>query len=66
MREENILFDTAWSHAGLHEDGYNPDYVGFSLPDEFVVGYGLDYNQKFRDLDRIAVLSPSGIERHKE
>ena len=32
------------------------DYVGFVVPDEFVVGYGLDYDQKFRNLPYIGVL----------
>lgn len=32
------------------------DYVGFTVPDEFVVGYGLDYNQKYRNLPEIGVL----------
>ncbi|MEX2245962.1 MAG: hypoxanthine phosphoribosyltransferase [Dehalococcoidia bacterium] len=32
------------------------DYVGFEVPDEFVVGYGLDYDQKFRNLPFIATL----------
>jgi hypoxanthine phosphoribosyltransferase len=31
-------------------------YVGFRIPDEFVVGYGLDYAEKFRNLDSICVL----------
>lgn len=32
------------------------DYTGFSIPDEFVVGYGLDYDQRYRNLPHIAVL----------
>ncbi len=32
------------------------DYVGFTIPDEFVIGYGLDYNQKYRNLPYIGVL----------
>lgn len=32
------------------------DYIGFSIPDEFVVGWGLDYDQKFRDLPFIGVI----------
>jgi hypoxanthine phosphoribosyltransferase len=32
-------------------------YVGFDIPTEFVVGYGLDFNEKYRNLDFIGVLS---------
>lgn len=32
------------------------DYVGFKIPDEFVVGYGLDYDQKYRNLPYIGVV----------
>jgi hypoxanthine phosphoribosyltransferase len=32
------------------------NYVGFKIPDEFVVGYGLDYAEKYRNLDDICVL----------
>ena len=32
------------------------DYVGFNIPDEFVVGYGLDYAQKYRNLDYVGVV----------
>lgn len=35
-----------------------PDYVGFEVPDEFVVGYGLDYNEKYRNLPYVGVLKP--------
>lgn len=34
------------------------DYVGFKVPNEFVVGYGLDYNEKYRNLPDICVLKP--------
>ncbi|KAJ7403007.1 hypothetical protein BTVI_81466 [Pitangus sulphuratus] len=34
-------------------DGYRPDYYGFEIPDLFVVGYALDYNKHFRDLNSI-------------
>ena len=33
-----------------------PDYVGCDVPDEFVVGYGLDYDQKYRNLPYIGAL----------
>ena len=32
-------------------------YVGFDIPNEFVVGYGLDYNEKYRNLDFIGILA---------
>ena len=34
------------------------DYVGFEIPDEFVVGYGLDYAERYRNLPDICVLPP--------
>jgi hypoxanthine phosphoribosyltransferase len=34
------------------------DYVGFEIPNEFVVGYGLDYAEKYRNLPHIGVLKP--------
>ncbi|KAJ2159261.1 hypothetical protein GGF46_003145 [Coemansia sp. RSA 552] len=40
--------------------GYIPDYVGFAVPDLFVVGYCLDYNNVYRDLDHICVISEAG------
>ncbi|KAI8802092.1 phosphoribosyltransferase-like protein [Cladochytrium replicatum] len=39
---------------------YVPDYVGFAIPDNFVVGYALDYNEHFRDLDHICIISQHG------
>ena len=34
------------------------DYVGFTIPNAFVVGYGLDYNEKYRNLPYIGILKP--------
>jgi hypoxanthine phosphoribosyltransferase len=34
-------------------------YVGYSIPDEFVVGYGLDYSERYRNLPYVGVLKPS-------
>lgn len=41
---------------GRQQVMFEPDYVGFSIPDAFVVGYGLDYNDEYRHLPHIAVL----------
>ena len=35
-----------------------PEYVGFTIPNEFVVGYGLDYNEHYRNLPYIGILKP--------
>lgn len=35
-----------------------PDYVGYVIPNEFVVGYGLDYNEHYRNLPYIGILRP--------
>ena len=41
---------------------YNPDYVGRTIPDAFVVGYGLDYDEQYRNLPFVGILSPSVYE----
>lgn len=40
-------------------NGLQADYVGFKIPDEFVVGYGLDYAGDYRNLPYIGVLKPA-------
>ena len=35
-----------------------PKYIGFSIPNEFVVGFGLDYEEEYRNLPYIGVLKP--------
>ena len=41
--------------------GWEPDYIGFNIPDEFVVGYGLDYNGYYRNYPEIATLSRHAV-----
>ncbi|MCI8331785.1 MAG: hypoxanthine phosphoribosyltransferase [Clostridiales bacterium] len=41
------------------EVDFTPDYAGFVIPDEFVVGYGLDYNEAYRELSFVGILKPS-------
>ena len=36
----------------------NADYVGFTVPNAFIVGYGLDYSEKYRNLPYIGILKP--------
>ncbi|MBR7184905.1 MAG: hypoxanthine phosphoribosyltransferase [Clostridia bacterium] len=39
--------------------GFHADYAGTTIPDEFVVGYGLDYNEQYRALPYVGILSPA-------
>nr|CBH31296.1 hypoxanthine phosphoribosyltransferase 1 [Suberites domuncula] len=44
--------------------GYRPDYTGFEIPNEFVVGYALDYNEYFRDLNHVCVINEHGQKKY--
>lgn len=46
--------------VGRQEVPFEPDFVGFTIPDKFVIGYGLDYNDEYRHLPFIGVLPTSG------
>jgi len=46
-------------------NGYIPDYAGFSIPEKFVVGYALDLNEHFRDLEHICVIKPTSIGKYE-
>jgi hypoxanthine phosphoribosyltransferase len=49
---------------GRQEVEYEPDFVAFDIPDEFVVGYGLDYEDMYRNLPFLAALEPEDIAKH--
>ena len=42
---------------------FTPDYCGAEIPDEFIVGYGLDYDEKYRNLPYIGILKRSVYEK---
>ena len=42
--------------------GYFADYIGFLVPDAFVIGYGLDYNEYFRELSHVCIFNQVGID----
>ncbi|MBP3493986.1 MAG: hypoxanthine phosphoribosyltransferase [Oscillospiraceae bacterium] len=48
------------------EKAITADIAGFIVPDEFVVGYGLDYGQQYRNIPYIGVLKPQVYERNEE
>ncbi|NBV46257.1 MAG: hypoxanthine phosphoribosyltransferase [Planctomycetia bacterium] len=47
--------------TGRSEVAIEPDFVGFDIPDVFVVGYGLDFDGAWRHLSHVAALDPSDI-----
>ncbi len=47
--------------TGQQEVDLQPDFVGFDIPNEFVVGYGLDYQDQYRNLPYIACLEPEDL-----
>jgi hypoxanthine phosphoribosyltransferase len=46
---------------GRQQVDWNPDFVGFEIPDRFVVGYGLDYRHQYRNLPYVAVLEDQDL-----
>ncbi len=55
---KSISIVTLFDKPARRKVEIKPDYVGFLLPDEFVVGYGLDYAERYRNLPFVAVLKP--------
>lgn len=47
-----------------NSNGYIPDFAGFSIPEKFVVGYALDLNEHFRDLEHICVIKNGSIDKY--
>lgn len=52
------------SKSDRHEVAMRPDFVGFHIPNEFVVGYGLDYQDMYRNLPFVAALEEHEISSH--
>jgi hypoxanthine phosphoribosyltransferase len=46
---------------GRQEVDVQPDFVAFEIPDQFVVGYGLDYRDAYRNLPYVAALEPEDL-----
>ena len=58
---KEIKIVTLLDKPARREKAIEADYVGFVVPDEFVIGYGLDYNQKYRNLTYIGVIKEEAI-----
>lgn len=58
---KEIKIVTLLDKPARREKAIEADYIGFVVPDEFVIGYGLDYNQKYRNLPYIGVIKEEAI-----
>jgi hypoxanthine phosphoribosyltransferase len=64
LRPRSIKSAVLVLKKGKQKVQMRPDYVGFEIPDVFVVGYGLDYNGAYRNLPYLAALEPDDIAEH--
>lgn len=55
-KPKSIQICTLLLKKNKHKFKYPIDFVGFEIEDEFVIGYGLDYNEEYRNLDYIGIL----------
>lgn len=55
----SIRICTLLNKPSRREKSINADYVGYEVPNSFVVGYGMDYNEHYRNLPFVGVLKPS-------
>jgi hypoxanthine phosphoribosyltransferase len=53
---ESLKIAALLNKPSRREISVDVDYIGFSIPDEFVIGYGLDYNQRYRHLQDVRIL----------
>ena len=63
LRPASIRSAVLLKKHGRQEVAIEPQHVAFEIPDEFVVGYGLDHDDMFRNLPYVAVLEPEDFER---
>ncbi|WP_424923086.1 hypoxanthine phosphoribosyltransferase [Aureibacillus halotolerans] len=57
-KAKSVKIVTLLDKPGGRKINIKADYVGFEVPDEFVVGYGLDYAERYRNLPYIGILKP--------
>ncbi len=58
LRPRSLKFCVFLEKEIPHHAGFRADYTGFRIPDKFVVGYGLDYQEQYRNLPCVGVLKP--------
>lgn len=59
----SIKICTLFDKPERREADVRADYIGGTVPDEFIVGYGLDYDEKYRNLPYVGILKPEVYEK---
>ena len=59
---KSVTVATALYKKEVAKLDFEVEYVGFEIPPEFVVGYGLDYNERYRNLKDVMVMEPEDID----
>jgi hypoxanthine phosphoribosyltransferase len=57
----SVKFCTLLEKDVPHRENFRADYVAFHIPNKFVVGYGLDYRERYRNLPYVGILRPEAI-----
>lgn len=58
LKPASVRFGALLEKEGRREVSVKPDFIGFCIPDQFVVGYGLDFAEHYRQLPCIGILKP--------
>ncbi len=66
LEPASLRFAVLLRKKGRQQVDLEPDYVVFEIPDVFVVGYGLDYQDMYRQLDYVAALEPEDLQALEE
>jgi hypoxanthine phosphoribosyltransferase len=61
LQPRSVKFCTFLEKDIPHRENFRADYVGFHIPNKFVVGYGLDYRERYRNLPYVGTLRPEAI-----
>ncbi len=61
MNPKSLRFCVLFDKFERRITDFEADYTGVKIPDEFIVGYGLDYAERFRHLPYVAVIDPASV-----
>jgi hypoxanthine phosphoribosyltransferase len=62
LQPRSVKFCTLLEKDVPHQENFQADYVAFHIPNKFIVGYGLDYHERYRNLPCVGTLRPEAID----